>query len=59
MTDKKKNGGNGQNVGCTVKECRYHTAANCCSARQINVQNETAHQKTETFCATFENRLDL
>ncbi len=32
-------------IDCCVKDCKYHTAANQCTA-----------SKAETFCATFENR---
>ena len=46
-------------VGCTVKDCRYHSEANRCRASAITVSNEHARNKTETFCATFENRADM
>ena len=46
-------------VGCTVKDCRYHSGANRCRASAITVSNEHAQNKTETFCATFENRAEL
>ncbi|MBQ0135041.1 MAG: DUF1540 domain-containing protein [Clostridiales bacterium] len=45
-----------QNVGCCVKECRYHNAADRCIAAHISVANENASRKGDTFCATFENR---
>lgn len=48
-----------RNVGCSVKECRYHSAQNYCCAREITVENPDAQRKGETFCATFENRSEL
>lgn len=45
-----------QNVGCCVKDCKYHAPSNTCNARHISVSNEYAMEKGETFCATFENR---
>jgi len=45
-----------QNVGCNVKECKYHSPENLCNATHINVQNEKAQRKSETFCSTFESR---
>ena len=43
-------------IDCCVKDGKYHTAANQCTASHINVSNEDAQRKAETFCATFENR---
>ena len=43
-------------VGCSVENCTYHTKENRCGASRINVQNEQATQKVETFCATFTPR---
>lgn len=54
-----KNGNCSQSIGCSVKDCRYHTAQNLCNARSIYVENENAHRKGETFCATFENKSTL
>ena len=48
-----------QSIGCSVRDCRYHTAQNLCNARSIYVENEDAHRKGETFCATFENKSSL
>lgn len=48
-----------QNVGCNVKECKYHSPQNICNARQIHVQNENAQRKSETFCSTFESKVNL
>ena len=45
-----------RNVGCSVKECRYHNAADRCIAAHISVANENASRKGDTFCATFENK---
>ena len=43
-------------IDCCVKDCKYHAAAHQCTASHINVANEDAQRKAETFCATFENR---
>lgn len=48
-----------QSIGCSVKECRFHSAQNLCNARSIYVENENAHRKGETFCATFESKSSL
>ncbi len=48
-----------KNVGCTVKDCRYHSEADRCRAEQITVSNEHAKNKAETFCSTFENRTEF
>ena len=45
-----------QNVACAAADCRYHAAGNVCRAEKISVANPTAQCKTDTFCATFENR---
>ena len=51
-----KNCGCVQNVGCTVKDCKYHSSLDMCNAKHINVSNENAQRKADTFCATFENK---
>ena len=48
-----------RDVGCKVKECVYHTRSDLCSAQRITVSNENAKKKSETFCATFENRAEF
>ena len=48
-----------RSVGCTVKDCRYHSAENKCRASKIVVSNDHAQNMTETFCSTFENRADM
>ena len=45
-----------KNVGCIVKECRYHSDKDRCRAEHITVSNESAQDKTETFCSTFEQK---
>lgn len=40
-------------VVCNVAHCQYHTPNNCCTANSIDVSNEKAAKKTETFCSTF------
>ena len=47
-----------RNVGCTVKDCVYHTKSDVCTAQRITVSNENAQRKAETFCSTFENRAE-
>jgi hypothetical protein len=45
-----------QNVGCSVKECKYHATNDVCSAEHISVQNENAQRRAETFCGPFANK---
>ena len=40
-------------VGCDVSNCKYNTIDSKCSASHIDVQNERATTKSETYCATF------
>lgn len=40
-------------VGCDVTNCKYNTLDCKCTAANINVQNEKAHSKAETYCSTF------
>jgi len=40
-------------VGCSVVGCKYHEANGYCVAEHIDVRNEKAVTKAETFCATF------
>ena len=40
-------------VGCDVTGCKYNTVDSHCSAERINVQNEQASTKGETYCSTF------
>lgn len=40
-------------VGCDVSNCKYNTVDSKCSASHIDVQNERATTKSETYCATF------
>ena len=48
-----------QNVGCSVKDCKYHSESNMCCATAIKVSNENAQRKADTFCSTFENKAGL
>ncbi len=43
-------------VVCSVTNCKYHGGADRCQATHISVRSETATQKAETFCGTFEAR---
>lgn len=43
-------------VGCSVIGCKYHSTDNCCTAECIDVKNENAIKKAETFCGTFAPR---
>ena len=40
-------------VGCDVSNCKYNTIDSKCSASHIDVQNDRATTKSETYCATF------
>ncbi len=40
-------------VCCHVEGCMYHAQGNMCTASQIDVKNESALTKAETFCGTF------
>ena len=40
-------------VGCDVTNCKYNTIDSKCSASHIDVQNDRATTKSETYCATF------
>lgn len=46
-------------VGCQVTSCTYNTPDRHCSARRIDVENEKAEKKKETFCATFESKDEM
>ena len=43
-------------VGCDVSSCKYNTTDCKCCANHINVKNEKANRKSETFCSTFSPR---
>ena len=40
-------------VRCNVESCMHHGAGNVCTAAAIDVRNENALTKAETFCGTF------
>ena len=40
-------------VTCRVENCVYHAEGNLCAAKSIDVKNESARTKAETFCGTF------
>ena len=40
-------------VRCHVENCMHHGAGNVCTAAAIDVRNENALTKAETFCGTF------
>ena len=40
-------------VCCHVENCRHHATGDLCTAKQIDVKNESALTKAETFCGTF------
>ena len=52
MSDR-KNKSTRPGVGCDVTGCKYNTVDSHCSAERINVQNEKASTKGETYCSTF------
>ena len=43
-------------VGCDVTNCKYNTVDYHCSAKKINVENNKAVTKGETYCSTFSPR---
>jgi len=55
MSDTKIYKGKVMGVDCTAENCKYHSLNQCC-AQHIDVKNENALRKAETFCATFEAR---
>lgn len=63
MSDSKRYGEWLHGVGCDVTNCRYngcHQGAGCtCHAAHIDVRNENAMRKGETFCATFEPKAGI
>ena len=40
-------------VCCHVENCKFHDHGNVCTAAHIDVKNESALTKAETFCGTF------
>lgn len=42
-----------QGICCHVENCIYHTKGDACTAKSIDVKNENAMTKAETFCGTF------
>ena len=40
-------------VCCHVENCVHHTKGDMCDAGGIDVKNENALTKAETFCGTF------
>ena len=42
-----------QGVGCNVEACAYNRDGKDCRAEHIQVRNEQAQTKSETFCGTF------
>ncbi len=54
MTEKSKECIN--RVGCNVQSCTYNKMGCECTASKIDVANEKAERKAETFCSTFAPR---
>ena len=54
--DNKKDKLNG--VGCGVINCKYHTIDNRCTAGRINVESPNAVRMGETFCGTFDAKIN-
>lgn len=46
-------------VGCSVIGCKFHSSENRCTAESIDVKNENAVKKAETFCGTFTPRSSM
>lgn len=40
-------------VCCNVENCVHHAHGDVCTAGHINVKNDSAVTKAETFCGTF------
>jgi hypothetical protein len=40
-------------VCCSVENCKHHAKGDVCTATHIDVKNEAAVTKAETFCGTF------
>ena len=40
-------------VCCQVECCKHHAEGDVCTASHIDVKNESAVTKAETFCGTF------
>jgi len=40
-------------VCCSVESCKYHAMGNCCTASHIDVKDESASKKKDTFCGTY------
>ncbi len=59
MTENRQGRNCVQNVGCSVKDCKYHGMSNVCMAEHISVQSENAQRKAETFCNTFVPRSSM
>lgn len=51
--DKKQNAQCISGVRCTVESCLHHTGGDKCTAPSIDVKNEDALTRAETFCGTF------
>lgn len=51
--DKRASNGHFSGVYCQVENCRHHAAGDMCTADSIDVKNEQALTKAETFCGTF------
>ncbi len=43
-----------EGIYCNVANCVHHTTDNCCTAKQIKVDCQSAVTKSETSCSTFE-----
>ena len=43
-------------VRCDAVNCAYHDGERFCTAGDITVGSQTAKEKGETFCRTFERR---
>lgn len=43
-------------VACNVEGCTYNHEGRDCRAEHIQVRNDQAQTKSETFCSTFEQK---
>ena len=45
-----------QSIGCDVANCTYNQNGCICAATHINVHNDKATTKAETYCSTFRSK---
>lgn len=53
MNEPSRCSGTIEGVCCSVESCRYHSRGNCCTAAHIDVRDESASERSQTFCGTY------